>query len=395
MLKIILNNFAKKLIFTLYFLAFFIPDHSFSRALDIDLDDAQFYFLIDAQTKEILLSKNADVQIAPSSMTKVMTAYVIFDQIKKGNLKLTNQCLVGKDAWRKSGSSMFLNYGDVVTIDQLLQGLLAVSGNDAAVALAEASGNGFDNFIDLMNLKAREIGLRNSHFKNPHGLNQNGHYMTLRDLATLTIRIYNDFPEYRKYLSIEEFTYGNITQRNRHPLIKADYDGIKGGKTGHTNKGGYGALGIVKRDNRVLVGVVNKVRTPKMRAKMIQGIMDYGFHKYKKLELFKKDQVVVDLKTWLGSDSRVGAMIDQDITMTVPRDKELDFVDVKVKYKGPIYAPIKKGDKIAKLIVKVKGYKTAEYPLFAKENVDKVSFLGRMRYILRYRLKSYLRRLLY
>lgn len=356
-----------------------------------DITKSQFYFLIDAETKEVLLSKNADVKVAPSSMTKLMTAYVVFDQIKKGNINFSNQCLIGKDAWRKSGSSMFLNYGDVVSIEDLIKGLLTVSGNDAAVALAGSTANGVDNFVNLMNLTAKEIGLKNSHFRNPHGLNQDGHYMTLRDIATLAMRIYNDFPDYVEYMALPKYTYGNITQYNRNPLIKRDYDGVVGGKTGYTNDGGYGVVGIVKRGNRLLVGVINKADSSRQREQMITKLLDYGFKKYKKLVLFEKDQTIATLKTWLGSDSEVEVAPNREISINVPRDNSLESVTVEVKYNSPIYAPINKGIKIATLVVKVKGYETFEYSLFAKEKIDKAGYLKRMRQVLGYKL-AYLKR---
>ena len=185
-----------------------------------ELSKANYVFLIDQDTKEVLLERNADEKIAPSSMTKLMTAYVIFSQLKKGKLNLLNKCLIGKEAYKKSGSTMFLNYGDIVTIDQLITGLLVVSGNDAAIALAEISSGSIEAFANLMNQTAIEIGLKNSHFMNPHGLNQIGHFMSIRDLGMLTIKIRKDFPEYTHYFSTTNFTYGNITQHNRNPLLK-------------------------------------------------------------------------------------------------------------------------------------------------------------------------------
>ena len=355
------------------------------------LQEAQFYFLIDSDTGEVLLSKNPDVRIPPSSMTKLMTAYVVFDQVKKGHIKFDNKCLIGKDAWRKSGSSMFLNYGDIVSIEELLKGLLAVSGNDAAVALAEASGRGYSNFIALMNSKAKELGLTNSHFKNPHGLYEEGHYMSLRDLATLTTRIYQDFPEYSHYLGITDFTYRNITQHTRNPLLKKDYDGAIGGKTGHTNEGGYGVVGVVKRDNRRLIAVVNKARTPNQRTSSIIELFDYGFDHYKKISLFKKDEAITKTSIWLGEKSKVEAVLDQDIALNIPRSIALSNVKVSVKYKGPLYAPIKKGAKIATLTIEVKGYKNFEYSLFAKESVDKVGTLRKINQVLRYKFKNFLK----
>jgi D-alanyl-D-alanine carboxypeptidase (penicillin-binding protein 5/6) len=376
------------------FLVFFLhssqlfADQNFTSTLQ----EAQLYFLIDADTKEILLSKNADVRIAPSSMTKLMTAYVVFDQIKKGRVNFENQCLIGLDAWRKSGSTMFLNYGDIVSIEDLVKGLLVVSGNDAAIALAETTAGGINNFAILMNLKAKELGLKNSHFRNPHGLNQEGHYMSLRDIATLAIRLYEDFPEYVHYLGISEFTYHNITQRNRNPLIMENYEGAVGGKTGHTNEGGYGMVGIVKRENRRLVAVVNNTRTARKRAQLVFDMLNYGFEDYKKLTFFEKNQIVTNAEVWLGKKSQVELMTNQEIAINVPRFIPLESVDVVVKYRKPVYAPVAEGLKIATLVVEVKGYKTFEFSLFAKQKVDKVGYFRRVHQILRYKIGNFLRR---
>lgn len=354
-----------------------------------NLNDAQFYFLIDADSKEILLSKNADTRMAPSSMTKLMTALVVFDQVKKGKISLNNQCLIGKDAWRKSGSSMFLNYGDVVSIDDLIKGLLAVSANDASIALAQSVGGGVENFASLMNLKAFELGMKNSHFTNPHGLHEPNHYSSLRDLANLVIHLYGQYPEFASYFSIPEFTYQNITQRNRNPLIKSNYEGIIVGKTGHTNEGGYGVVEFVRRNNRSLVAVVNKMKTPKQRANVITEMMDYGFFGYKKLELFKQNQDVLDLNIWLGNQEKVTAISKEDIAINIPRYLELKDITVNVKYSDPIYAPIKKDSKIASLQIEIKGSKKYEFDLFAKEPVEKVGYIRKASTIAKYKLKKF------
>ena len=353
------------------------------------LREAQFYFLIDADTKEVLLSKNADARIPPSSMTKIMTAYVVFDQIQKGKISLNSQCLIGKDAWRKSGSSMFLNYGDVVSIDALLQGLLAVSGNDASIALAESTAGGLNNFVALMNVKAKELELKNSHFRNPHGLNEPNHYMSIRDLATLAIRLHQDFPQYSHYFGIPEFTYRNITQRNRNPLIRENYDGIVSGKTGHTNEGGYGVIGIVKRNHRNLIAVMNKGRTPRQRTEIITDLLDYGFQHYKKLILFEKNQIVAQLPIWLGTKSKIDVITSEKIAFTIPKEYSLDEVRVSVKYKGPLYAPIKIDAKVADLVIEIKGYKNFSYPLFVKEEIDKAGRLKRISQILLYKIHNF------
>jgi D-alanyl-D-alanine carboxypeptidase (penicillin-binding protein 5/6) len=327
--------------------------------------------------------------MAPSSMTKLMTALVVFDQVKKGKISLNNQCLIGKDAWRKSGSSMFLNYGDVVSIDDLIKGLLAVSANDASIALAQSVGGGVENFASLMNLKALELGMKNSHFTNPHGLHESNHYSSLRDLANLVIHLYEQYPEFASYFSIPEFTYQNITQRNRNPLIKNNYEGIIVGKTGHTNEGGYGVVEFVRRNNRSLVAVVNKMKTPKQRAHVITEMMDYGFFGYKKLELFKQNQDVLDLNIWLGNQEKVTAISKEDIAINIPRYLELKDISVNVKYSDPIYAPIKKDSKIASLQIEINGSKKYEFDLFAKEPVEKVGYIRKASTIAKYKLKKF------
>ena len=355
-----------------------------------NLHNGKYYFLMDIDNKEILLSRNADERMAPSSMTKLMTAYVVFDQIKKGIVRLDNRCMIGKDAWRKTGSSMFLNYGDVVSIEDLLKGLLAVSANDAAIALAQTTTSNYANFIDLMNSKARELNMLNSHFMNPHGLHEDGHYMTLRDLATLATRLYQDFPEYSKFLSIPEFTYRNITQKNRNPLIKKNYDGTLGGKTGHTNQGGYGIVAVVKRENRMLVAVVNKAPNPKIRENIVTELFDYGFENFKKINFFEKNDVVTKINVWLGNKKDVEAIIKEQVNFNLPRNKSINDIKVQTEFKSPLNAPIKKDTKIGILSVEIKGLKTIKYDLYAKETVDKVGYIRKIKRILEYKIKNLL-----
>jgi len=366
-------------------------NYAFAQDKYSNLRNSQYHFLIDADNNEILLGKNIDERIAPSSMTKLMTAYVVFDQIKKGNIKLKNRCVIGRDAWRKSGSSMFLNYGDVVTIEDLVKGLLATSANDAAIALAETTGTNFSHFIQLMNLKAKELNMRNSHFMNPHGLHEEGHYMSLRDLATLAIRIYNDFPEFADYLKIPEFTYRNITQKNRNPLIKNNYDGTLGGKTGHTNQGGYGLVAMVKRDNRKLVAVVNKVNSPKLREKIITELFDYGFEEYKKINIFSKGDFITKIPVWLGNYKKVEAIINEDVSFNMPRDKSINDIKITAKFKSPILAPLKKDAKIGVLTINIKGMNSMKFDLLAKENIDKVGFIRKIKRIIEYHINKFLK----
>lgn len=359
-----------------------------ASTLPDSLKGGQLYFLMDAQTKEVLLANDADQMMAPSSMTKLMTAYVVLDQVKKGNISLSNQCLIGKDAWKKSGSSMFLNYGDMVSVEDLLKGLLVVSGNDAAIALAQTVvPGGFQEFVALMNKAAKELGLKGSNFKNPHGLNEEGHYMTLRDLATLSARIYQDLPQYAHYFGISEFTYHNITQKNRNPLIKANYEGVLGGKTGYTGDGGYGVVGVVKRGNRNLIAVVNKARTPQIRAKMITDLLNYGFENYNKIVLFEKGRELSKVKVWLGKEGFISFVTKEEIAFNVEKDFDLDSIKVYVDYKDPIYAPIAQDKEVATLHVVLGDKGNYSYPLVAKSSVSKIGYIYRVIPIIKYKLK--------
>ena len=224
---------------------------------------------------------------------------------------------------------------------------------------------------------------------NPHGLHQDGHYMTLKDLATLIIRLYNDFPQYAQYLSIPEFTYRNITQKNRNPLIKNHYEGIVGGKTGHTNQGGYGLVTLVKRDNRRLVAVVNKAPTPKIRENIITELLDYGFNNFKKIYIFEKGDEVAKINVWLGNKKQIKGIINQSINFNVNREINIDDIKVEIKYKSPLYAPIKKNDVIGTMQININGYETKNFDIFAKENIDKVGFIRKIKRILEYKIKNY------
>ncbi len=377
------------LFFTTLIIQIFFSLNSFAGNFN-SIKDHNYLLLMDMDSKEVLLSKNSHKRMAPSSMTKLMTAYVVFDQVNKGNIKLNNYCVIGKDAWRKRGSTMFLNYGDIVSINTLVTGLLTVSGNDASVALAQSVGKDYDNFISLMNFKARELGMHDSKFQNPHGLNENGHYMSLHDLATLISRIYKDFPEYSSYLGIKKFTYGKITQYNRNPLIKQKYEGVMGGKTGHTNDGGYGIIAAVHRGNRTLVGVVNKARTSRKRNKMITQLFDFGFEKFHKVELFKKNQKITNLKTWNGEKKSVTVATNKDIIFNIPKNIDINDIKVTIDYNGPIQTPINEGKKIATLKVQIKDYKTLSYSLFALEEVKKARFFTSLSQKIIYKTRQFL-----
>jgi D-alanyl-D-alanine carboxypeptidase (penicillin-binding protein 5/6) len=347
------------------------------------------YLLFDDSQKQVLLASNANIAMPPSSMTKIMTALVVFEQIKAGKLKFDNQCFIGTDAWKKRGSSMFLNYGDVVAIEDLLKGLLVVSGNDAAIAIAESVGNGYDNFIDMMNNQAEKIGLEDTKFANPHGLNEDGHYMSIQDLAKTLSYIYQNFPQYGHYFRLEDFTFKNIRQINRNPLIKSNYPGVLGGKTGHTTVGGYGVVAAVEREGQRLIAVVNKSPNPKHRSELITALFDYGFNYFNFFEIFPRNKTVVSVPIWLGVKDSVEAVTKEKIKLNLPFDNDLSKLEAKAIYLTPIYAPVKTGNQIATLKIYSQKRLIASFPLVAKENVEKASYISRLFSIVKYRLKIF------
>ncbi len=347
------------------------------------------YLLFDDNQNQVLLASNANIAMPPSSMTKIMTALVVFEQIKAGKLKFDNQCFIGTDAWKKRGSSMFLNYGDVVTIEDLLKGLLVVSGNDAAIAIAESVGNGYANFIDMMNKQAEKIGLEDTKFANPHGLNQDGHYMSMQDLAKTLSYIYQNFPQYGHYLRLEDFTFRNIRQINRNPLIKENYLGVLGGKTGHTTAGGYGVVAAVEREGQRLIAVVNKAPNPKHRSKLITALFDYGFNYFNFFEIFPRNTAIISVPIWLGVKDYVEAVTKEKIRLNLPFDADLSKLEAKAIYLTPIYAPVKTGQQIATLKIYSQKRLIASYPLIAKENIEKASYVSRLFSIIKYRLRIF------
>ena len=357
------------------------------------LGKAKYLLLIDQDTNEVLLEKNADAIIYPSSMTKLMTAYVVFKQLQAGKISLNDKCLIGSDAQNKIGSKMLLEKKDVVTIDQLISGLIIVSGNDAAVALAQAVSGSVADFAALMNKNAKEIGLKNSQFKNPHGLNQDGHYMSLRDLAILSKRIKEEFPEYSHYFAEEEMVFNDNIRKNHNPLIQNKYPGATGMKTGMTSKGGYGMVGTAQRGKKRLIAITNNADSASQREEIITAMLDYGFEGYTKVNILNKGERVTKAKTWLGKKEDVDLVIAENVEINIPNFYPTDEINLEVKYQEPIYTPIAQGQPVANLVIKIADKKIREVPLLAQENIDKADLLHRIYHSTRYKIYQFLKNL--
>src|SRR5580700_5915391 len=333
-------------------------------------------FIIEADTGTVLLDKNAEDRMPPASMSKVMTAYLVFDYLKQGRAKLEDELPVSEQAWRTGGSKMFVPIGSRIKIDDLLRGMIIQSGNDACVVLAEGLAGSLANFIDQMNEKAKQIGLKDSHFANVDGLPDPDHYMTARDLATLAVRTIEDFPEFYHYYGEKDYNFNNINQGNRNPLLYRDI-GADGLKTGHTDEAGYSLLASVKRDKRRVILVLNGLPSMKARGTESERLIEWAFREYNDYQLFAVGDKVDDAEVWLGAEPKVPMTVAKDFLVTLPRRSRKDM-KVSVTYDKPVPAPIKRGDKVGKLVVTAPEMAPAEVPLVAASNVDRMGPVGRI-----------------
>jgi serine-type D-Ala-D-Ala carboxypeptidase (penicillin-binding protein 5/6) len=333
-------------------------------------------FVIEVETEMVLLDKRADEHMPPASMSKIMTAYVVFDMLKQGRAKLDDELPVSERAWRLQGSKMFVPIGGRIKIDDLLKGVIIQSGNDACLVLAEGLAGSEEAFVELMNQKAKEIGLKDSHFANVDGLPSPDHWMTARDLATLSIRTIQDFPEYYHYYSEMGYEYNNIKQGNRNPLL---YKGVgaDGLKTGHTEEAGYSLTASVKREDRRIILVLGGLPTMKARAQESERLIEWAFREFNDYKLFAAGDKVEDADVWLGSDPKAPLTVANDLVVTLPRKSRKDM-KVTVDYDRPIPAPVKKGQAVGKLVVTAPDVPTTEMSLVAGADVDRMDPLGRI-----------------
>lgn len=333
-------------------------------------------FVIDFDTGTILMNKNGDNRMPTSSMSKTMTIYMAFDALKKGKLTLDTKLPVSEKAWRMQGSKMFVELGSSIAVEDLIRGIIIQSGNDATIVLAEGIAGTEADFADLTNAKAKEIGMLNTHFANASGWPDPEHYSTAHDLATLAMHTIRDFPEFYKYYSEKEFTWHNIHQMNRNPLIFRDI-GADGLKTGHAEEAGagYGLIGSAVKDGRRVVVVLNGMPDEKARAQESSRIIEWALRSFENVKLFAANDVVEQAEIAMGQAGQVALTVDKDIIVTVPKAVKNDM-KVTVSYKGPLIAPVKKGDQIGTLRVDVPRVGVTEYPLYAAADVAKLGFFA-------------------
>lgn len=346
--------------------------------------NAKYAYLIDADTGFVMYDKKSDVVMAPASMSKLMTAYMLFEAIKNGRISMEDEFVVSDNAWRKGGvksgsSTMFLEPNKKVKVKDLLRGIIVQSGNDACIVAAEGLAGSEETFAKLMTQKAKELGLTESTFKNATGLPHPEHLMSSRDLARLAQALIRDFPEYYPIYSEKEFTYNKIKQGNRNPLLYS-MDGADGLKTGHTEASGYGLTGSIKKDGRRLIMVINGLKSMKARSEESQKLMGHGLSGFENVTVFEKDTVVDNLPVWYGEVQTVPAIPANAIVMTIERGNQKS-VQTKVVYDSPIPAPIKKGQKVGQLIITADPNQTKTVDLLAGQDIEKVGYFGKLKRI--------------
>ena len=343
--------------------------------------DAPIAYMTDLSSGAVLFEKDADRQIPPASMAKIMTVYVAFDLVKKGEIKLDDKFTVQRKTWEKwnnQGSSMFLPVGDKVSVRDLLHGIVTMSGNDACVVLADGIAGNEEAFVQLMNKKAKELGMTNSRFGNSNGWPDEGRtVVTARDLGILSAATLNNFPKlYDDFYGQKEFRWNNITQHNRNPLL-GKVDGADGLKTGHTEEAGYGFAGSAKQKDRRLVMVLAGLDSYNGRIDESVEFMNWGFANWKSKSLFKQGSVIANAPVQLGSSRSVNLIAPRNMAIAIPRAAG-DNITMKVVYNGPIKAPFKAGDTIAQLVINSPDMKEQSLPLAAAETVEDGGFFSRL-----------------
>ena len=338
--------------------------------------EARQFILMDAGTGMTLAEKNADEPMHPASMSKIMTLYIAFEHLTDGRLTMEDSFIVSKKAWRMKGSRMFLEVNSKVTVGELLRGIIVQSGNDASIVIAEGLSGSEAAFADLMNEKAAQLGLDDSHFVNATGWPDPEHVTTARDVAELSRRIVADFPEYYALFAEKSYTYNGIRQGNRNPLLYR-YDGADGLKTGYTVASGHGLAASAKRGEQRLVLVVNGLNGVDVRAREAERLLNYGFRAFKTYVLFRAGDVVDEFDVWLGEADAVPLVVTGDVVLMMPRKARKEMV-VKIVAGGPVEAPVEAGAPVARLVVSAPDVETREWPLVAGAAVDSLSGFGRI-----------------
>ena len=332
---------------------------------------------------KILFEKDADRQIFPASMTKIMTSIIAFDLLKSGELSLDDKFLVSENAWRLSQagySSMFIMVGDEITVENLLRGIIVSSGNDACIALAEGIAGTEEEFAIMMTEKAREIGMENTNFSNSSGINAPDNLSTVRDILIMSNYLIKNYPNYYDYYKETEFTWERtggdpIKQGNRNPLLYKNI-GVDGIKTGYLAYEKYSLASTIKRNERRIIAVGSGFESKNSRSKESLKLLTYGLTNFDTIKIAKKDEIFDELDVWQGTQKTVKSYINENVYQTIPKAKK-KYLKVSIDYQGPLKAPILKNDIIGKVKITYKDEKIGEYNLLAFENVKRQNIFSR------------------
>jgi serine-type D-Ala-D-Ala carboxypeptidase (penicillin-binding protein 5/6) len=350
---------------------------------------ARWAVMIDAQTGTVLLAKDAEKPMAPSSMAKMMTAYLMFEDVSAGRLKMETQFKVSDRAYAITrgthSSTMFLEMTSTPTIQDLIQGIIVVSGNDASVAVAEGMAGSEEKFAERMNAKARELGMTGSVFKNSSGWPAEGQTVTARDLAVLAMRTIRDFPQFYHFYSQREFSYNGKTQPNRNLELK-NVPGVDGLKTGHTEEGGYGQTTSAIRDGRRLILVLNGMNSIAERAQETARLIEWGFRESSNTTVLKAGDVVAEAPVWMGTQEKLPLVINHPVMVTTMVGQSVTPPRIVARFDGPVPAPIVKGAQIGSATVTMSDGRTMEYPLYAGADVARAGFVSRISTLIRHYL---------
>ena len=371
----------KKIFILLLFLIISVNFSKVEANFDIK---ARTVILQDYLSGEILYEKDADRIIFPASMTKIMTSIIAFDLLKKEEISLEEKFIVSENAWRLSEagySSMFIMVGDEISVENLLKGIIISSGNDACIALAEGIAGTEEEFANLMNEKAIEIGMTNSNFSNSSGINAADNVSTVRDILIMSNYLIKNYPEYYKYFKETEFTWNRtggdpIKQGNRNPLLYKNV-GADGIKTGYLSYEKYSLASSIKRKDRRLIAVASGFNTKSERSKQSLKLLTWGLTKFETIRIAEKDKVFTTIDVWQGKKDKINAHVKNDIYKTIPKAKKR-YLKVKIEYEGPVAAPINKNEVIGKLNVFYKDENIGAYDLLSSENIKRQNIISRL-----------------
>ncbi len=370
-----------KRLFYIALLAIFATFTSVSQAAPLPIPKppstgAKAFIIMDFNSQRVVAEQHSDQSVEPASITKLMTAYVVFNELASGNIALTDLVTISEKAWRTPGSRMFVEVGKQVSVKDLLLGMIVQSGNDATVALAEYIAGSEETFAALMNKTAEEIGLKGSHFVNSTGLPDENHHMTAWDIARLASLVIERHPEYYKWYSQKEYTFNDITQYNRNKLLWRD-DSVDGVKTGHTDSAGYCLVTSAQKEGMRLITVVLGTGSANARADASQALLNYGFRFFETHKLYEAGAALTTSRIWKGSSDSVSLGLDRILYVTIPRG-QYDALDASMKIDNRIMAPVSAGTRLGSVQVRLGDDIVAEQPLVSLQEVAEGSFWQRI-----------------